>query len=135
MTGCEAAGEENALLRSGPLRPAFEKEVQHSTFGFQAFPVPRYVRLQTYTGWPIQNRGRTIKSWTKWAEIRQIFQSHSGLAQLFGLDAGACIFLHHELGLGEFRKAAAFCHQFIESSGFDHVAIVENQDARGVANG
>ena len=24
---CEAAGEENALFRSGPLRPAFEKEV------------------------------------------------------------------------------------------------------------
>jgi hypothetical protein len=40
MMGCEAAVEENALFRSGPLRPAFEKEVLYPTFGFQAFPVP-----------------------------------------------------------------------------------------------
>jgi hypothetical protein len=40
MMGCKAAGEENALFGSGPLRPAFEKEVLYSTFGFQAFPVP-----------------------------------------------------------------------------------------------
>ncbi len=45
------------------------------------------------------------------------------------------IFLNHELSSGEFRETAAFRHQFIESSAFDHAPAVEQQDARGVANG
>ena len=43
--------------------------------------------------------------------------------------------LHHELGPRESRETAAFSHQFIESSTFDHAAAVEYQDARRVANG
>jgi hypothetical protein len=35
--GCEAAGEENALFDSGPLRPTFEKQaVLRCDFGFQS---------------------------------------------------------------------------------------------------
>src|SRR3954451_15219802 len=94
--GCEAAGEANALFRSGPLRPAFEKEVLSSTFGFQAcdletqFVPSGYGRPQTYTGLPIQNRGRTTKSWTEWAEFRQIFQSRQlCIGYLASMPAGA----------------------------------------------
>ena len=44
------------------------------------------------------------------------------------------IFLHHELGPREFRKAAAFRHQFIESSVLDHAPMLEHEDARGIAD-
>jgi hypothetical protein len=66
----EAAGEEDALLRSGPLRPALEKEVLISDVGVSACDpetqcLPPLAAVQTYTGLPIQNRARVINSWTK----------------------------------------------------------------------
>ena len=43
--------------------------------------------------------------------------------------------MHHELGAREFRKAAALGHEFIESSVFDHAAVVKYQNAGRVADG
>src|SRR5258708_40307807 len=103
--------------------------------GFKRVRRHRLTMAQTYTGLPIQNRGLRIKSWTKWAQFRPYPNRDGGSTGLLRLDAGAGIFLHHELGPCQFRKTAAFCHQFIESSAFDHAAVVEHQDARGVADG
>src|SRR5215218_9300528 len=67
----EAAGEENALLRSGPLRPAFTKEVLISDVRVSSVRILKHDlrrrsrRLQTYTGLPIQNRASPIKWWMK----------------------------------------------------------------------
>jgi hypothetical protein len=70
MAKGEAAGDEGALFRSGPLRPAFEREVlEKLTFGFKrAILKPDGAvalrQPQTYTGSAGQNRARATKSWT-----------------------------------------------------------------------
>ncbi|MDI1266182.1 MAG: hypothetical protein PS018_23305 [bacterium] len=68
MTDDEAAGEENALFRSGPLRPAFEEEVFRSDVRVSSVSGAEFTAGQTYTGLPCQNRAPTIKSWTKYAQ-------------------------------------------------------------------
>src|SRR5229473_1763139 len=104
-------------------------------FGFQACPAPSLTATQTYTGLPVQNRGWLNKSWTKSAKFRRYLNLDSGAVDLRRLNARSRILLDHELGPCECRKTAAFRHQFIESSAFDHLSVVEHQDSRGVANG
>src|ERR1700737_716634 len=89
--------------------------------------------MQTYTGLSARNRGWEIKPWTKTAQFRRCLNLDSDA--LRRADTGPRPLLNHELGPCEFRKTAAFRHQFIESSAFDHAPVVENQDARGVADG
>src|ERR1700687_1571130 len=91
--------------------------------------------MQTYTGLLARNRGRVIKSWMKEAEFRRYLFLDSGASCFLRMNARPRILLNHELGPCEFRKTAAFRHQFIESSAFDHMSAVEHKDARGVANG
>src|SRR5712672_3388040 len=124
-------------FRSGPLRPALKKGGPLDlTFGFQACPAPSLCgKARIYTGLAGQNRARAIKSWTKSSQIRRCLNRDRAHAGLFGLDRGARILVHHELGLREFREASALGDQFIERSAFDHAAIVEHQDTGGVANG
>src|SRR6185437_7108704 len=95
-------------------------------------------RLQTYTCLPIQNRACPIKSWTKWVEARRGLNLDVRAGDALGESSAVMflgrILLDHELGAREFRKPAAFCHQFIEGSAFDHAARVEQQDPRGVTD-
>src|SRR6516225_11951342 len=78
---------------------------------------------------------QAIKSWTKWAEIRRYSNLDRLAAGFRQSDAGSRALLNHELGPGEFRKTAAFGHEFIESSAFDHPSVLENQDSRRISNG
>src|SRR6516164_6173321 len=78
---------------------------------------------------------QAIKSWTKWAEIRRYSNLDRLAAGFRQSDAGSRALLNHELGPGEFRETAAFGHEFIESSAFDHPSVVEHQDSRRVSNG
>ena len=103
------------------------------TYGFQACPAPLLRRCKHYTGLPAENRGRPIISWTKSAEFRQPPQLER--RELWCLDAGARLFLDHELSPREIGKTPAFRHQFIESSAFDHPSLVEQQDTGGVEIG
>src|ERR1700710_1303909 len=99
VTGYEAAGEANALLRSGPLRPAFEKEVLSSTFGFQAFPVPsRYGRRKPIPACRSRTEAERLNRGRKGLKFGRYFNHTAVMRQLFGFDAGPRIFLHHELG-------------------------------------
>jgi hypothetical protein len=70
MSDDEAAGEENALFRSGPLRPAFEEEVFTSDVRVSSVSGAEFAAGQTYTGLPCQNRAPATKSWTKFAQDR-----------------------------------------------------------------
>src|SRR6185437_7252539 len=119
---------EDGLTISGLERAAFKGALNHGSR-----------RLQTYTGSPIQNRACAIKSWMKWAEFRRGLNLDIGARNPAGVAAARIllrrVLLNHELGAREFRKPAAFCHQFIEGSAFDHPACVEQQDPRGVADG
>src|SRR5215216_1471871 len=92
----------------------------------QRKPIPAW-RARTEPG--RLNRGRNRR---KFGDVQTVI----ALTQaLFGSDSSSRALLHHELGLREFRKASAFGHQFIESSSFDHAAVVKHEDAGGVANG
>src|SRR6266851_1740408 len=65
----------------------------------------------------------------------QTLNLDSAAVSFLYMKAGPRMFLNHELGPREFRETTALRHQFIESSAFDHVAAVEHQNARGMANG
>ena len=106
-------------------------------FGFQACPAPSVTAVRTYTGLLARNRACAIKSWTKCGRISALTLNSCSVASVLSC---ACrparvILLNHELSAREFRKTAAFRDQFIKSSAFDHASAVEQQDARGIANG
>src|ERR1700704_1346809 len=91
--------------------------------------------MQTYTGLRGRNRGCAIKSWTKYVKYWRYLNLDRNAFRRRRLHAGPRILLHHELGPCQFRETTALRHQFIERSAFDHMSVVEHQDARGIANG
>src|ERR1700738_1241540 len=104
-------------------------------FGCQACPAPSLTAMQTYTGLQAQNRGCAIKSWTKYVKYWRYLNLNAAAVRRGCLHAGSRSLLHHELSPCQFRETAALRHQFIERSAFDHMSVVEHQDARGIANG
>src|ERR1700761_8423589 len=58
-----------------------------------------------------------------------------GLIALRQCGAAARGLLYHELGACEFRETSALRDQFIESSAFDHLTVLEYQDTGRVADG
>src|SRR5215471_7638917 len=59
----------------------------------------------------------------------------SGLHRLKLLQIVGPRFRRHELRLGERRKVAAEAYELVERAGLDDVAVLEHQDARGIAHG
>src|ERR1700749_2963115 len=102
---------------SGPLRPAFAGGLSCNIRVSSVSGAPSVPAVQTYTGEAFENRAfaRLIQR-----RMRRKLCLDSSFARRGRMHAGARIFLHHELGLREFCETAAFGHQFIESSVFDH---------------
>src|SRR4029078_3103167 len=102
---------------------------------FQACPAPSLAAVgNLYRLSVLEQRLWWVNFSMKLARISTSLAGNFWVIRFCGIDGCPRLFLHHELGAREFRKTAAFGHQFIESSTFDHVAIVENQDSRGVAD-
>src|ERR1700749_1451747 len=116
---------------SGPLRPAFAGGLSCNIRVSSVSGAPSVPAVQTYTGETFENSafGCLIQR-----RMRRKLCLDSGTIGSGRLRAGAGVFVHHELRPREFRKTAAFRHQFIESSVLDHAPMIEHQDTRGIAD-
>src|ERR1700759_4809392 len=116
---------------SGPLRPAFKGGLSCNIRVSSVSGAPSVTAVQTYTAVAFENSAFACLIQRR---MRRKLCLDSGFASSRCLRAGACVFLHHELGFCEFRETAAFGHQFIESSVLDHAPMIEHQDTRGIAD-
>src|ERR1700690_134899 len=95
-------------------------------FGVRACPAPSATADANLYRLPNPEQRLRGKNGVKWAEFRQHLPLDS-IAACFRLGNVARIVLDHELSPGKLRKTAAYRHQFLESSAFDHMSAIENQ--------
>src|SRR5581483_1829095 len=107
---------------SGPLRPAFAGGFSCNVRVSSVSGAPSVPAVQTYT---VAARQNSAFACLIQRRMRRKLCLDSSFAGRGGMHAGTRVFLHHELGLREFRKTAAFGHQFIESSVLDHAPMIE----------
>src|SRR5262245_25692828 len=76
-------------------------------------------------------------AWALWAIDQALGALSSSLDRLVigRFDPGLGRFAEHKLRAGEFREVTAEAHEFIEAAGFDDATVLEDQDARGIADG
>src|ERR1700761_5416148 len=109
---------------SGPLRPAFAGGLSCNIRVSSVSGAPSVPAVQTYTGEAFENSAFACLNQCRMRRKLRLDRGFTGGARLH---AGMRMFLHHELGLREFRKTAAFRHQFIESSVLDHASMIKHE--------
>src|SRR5918997_1559808 len=87
--------------------------------------IPKAYRFDT----PDQHERRCIRAWSRAAHSRHHHLPCRNLARAGLLRSD------HELRLGEFGEAAALGDELVEGAGLDDTALVEDEDAVGVADG